>query len=524
MAINTNAQNVIIGDSLVDYCTYQESASRYAIPGKNHMGQPMMIPIGEHILSRHMLLLGGIGTGKSNAFNHIIRNTRSNLTNEDVMIIFDTKGDFYKEFYRPGDVVISNDARATGGSEADYWNIFEEVTIDDRVEENILEIAKGLFAEKLEHTTQPFFPNAAKDLFAALMLHLVRNDKFADKRNNKSLRSYLNSITPHIMVDILNQHSDLKAMQSYIYDEKSGQTLGVMAELQQMMREIFIGNFQKKGGLSMRKLVRRKGGRVIFVEYDLGIGGMLMPIYRLLIDLAIKEALCRTSNEGNVYFFIDEFRLVPHLEHIDDGVNFGRSLGAKFFVGIQNIDQVMAAYGEYTGRSILSGFGTTFAFRVSVTTRRMIFQAEGGTFFRSRISKEISLDKVTGVDCYYGVNMKITQIIVGVILTILGFYAWGISSSYIGSGRFYSFLIMILGIVLIVSGIRKSFKLTIYASECSPSPINIGEGALSLQGNAVFYAIVSEPTSDTDRMMNEVGALVHDLQTMGDMAVSKWKN
>lgn len=39
-----------------------------------------------------------------------------------------------------------------------------------------------------------------------------------------------------------------------------------------------------------------------------------------------------------------------------------------------------------------------------------------------------------------------------------------------------------------------------------------------------FYAIVSEPTSDTDRMMNEVGALVHDLQTMGDMAVSKWKN
>ena len=161
---------------------------------------------------------------------------------------------------------------------------------------------------------------------------------------------------------------------------------------------------------------------------------------------------------------------------------------------------------------------------LSVTTRRMIFQAEGGTFFRSRISKEISLDKVTGVDCYYGVNMKITQIIVGIILTILGFYAWGISSSYIGSGRFYSFLIMILGIVLIVSGIRKSFKLTIYASECSPSPINIGEGALSLQGNAVFYAIVSEPTSDTDRMMNEVGALVHDLQTMGDMAVSKWKN
>ena len=75
MAINTNAQNVIIGDSLVDYCTYQESASRYAIPGKNHMGQPNDDSDWRTYFARHMLLLGGIGTGKSNAFNHIIRNT-----------------------------------------------------------------------------------------------------------------------------------------------------------------------------------------------------------------------------------------------------------------------------------------------------------------------------------------------------------------------------------------------------------------------------------------------------------------
>lgn len=40
-----------------------------------------------------------------------------------------------------------------------------------------------------------------------------------------------------------------------------------------------------------------------------------------------------------------------------------------------------------------------------------------------------------------------------------------------------------------------------------------------------FFTLLSASrTSDTDRMMNEVGALVHDLQTMGDMAVSKWKN
>ena len=354
-------QEVFSGDDLFDICQYQENDPLFYLMGFDRFGRPMRIPVGEQLLSRHMLLLGGIGTGKSNAFNFLIRNARAGLTDQDVMIIFDTKGDFYRAFYRPGDVVIGNDDRATGG----YWNLFGEIGIDGRTEENVLEIAKSLFSEKLEHTTQPFFPNAAKDIFGALLLHMLRTPQLRERCDNASLRSVLDTFSVPSMKAILQSHPDLKAMCSYIEDENSGQTLGVLAELQQMVREIFVGNFKKKGDLSIRQLVRQKGGRVVFVEYDLGIGAMLTPIYRLLIDLAIKEALCRTENQGNVYFFIDEFRLLPHLQHIDDGVNFGRSLGAKFAIGIQNIDQISAAYGQETARSILSGFGTTFAFRVN---------------------------------------------------------------------------------------------------------------------------------------------------------------
>lgn len=368
--ISRSAQRVLFGDDLQHSCTYSDRNARFCLPGVDENGNSSIIPVGNDLMSRHILLLGGIGSGKTNTFNHIIRNVRNTLTSNDVVVVFDTKGDFYKKFYKPGDIVIANDDRATGSGGENYWNIFEEVMVDNRVEDNILEISKILFSEKIEKSSQPFFPNAAKDLFSALMLHLVRIDKFSEKRNNRSLRGYLNTITPAIMKNILSQHQDLSAMQSYIADEKSGQTLGVMAELQQATREIFTGNFQKSGSLSMRKLIRNKGGKVIFVEYDLGLGSVLTPIYRLLIDLAIKEALCRQYDEGNVFFFIDEFRLVPHLEHIDDGVNFGRSLGAKFFVGIQNIEQVYDAYGEYKAKSILSGFGTTFAFKVNDSESR----------------------------------------------------------------------------------------------------------------------------------------------------------
>ena len=104
----------------------------------------------------------------------------------------------------------------------------------------------------------------------------------------------------------------------------------------------------------MRKLVRAKGGRIIFIEYDIGIGKTLAPIYSLLFDLAIKEALCRSEQEkGNVYFIADEFKLMPHLQHVDNAVNFGRSLGVKFLIGVQNVEQVYEAYSDNkSGRQI----------------------------------------------------------------------------------------------------------------------------------------------------------------------------
>ena len=368
----------IFGNRMADRCGYAAPDPMYMMPGTGKDGNRITIPVGKQLLSRHMLFLGGIGTGKTNAMNLFIRNTRGVMKENDVAIIFDTKGDFYKEFYRPGDIVISNDERATDGESANYWNIFNEVMIDDRIEENITEISKVLFSEKIDGSSQPFFPNAAKDLFAAMMLHIVRKEKLANRRNNKSLRAYFDMLTPKLMMDVLAQHSDLKAMQSYIYDEKSGQTLGVLAELQQLVREIFIGNFKKDGTLSMRNIVKNKGGKVVFIEYDLGIGSMLTPIYRLLIDLAIKEALSRSKNDGDVYFFIDEFRLLPQLDHVDDGINFGRSLGTKFFIGIQNINQIFDAYGENKGRSMLSGFGTTFSFKISdEPSRRFIKELSG---------------------------------------------------------------------------------------------------------------------------------------------------
>jgi type IV secretory pathway TraG/TraD family ATPase VirD4 len=171
---------------------YEVSHPICSFQGIDKNNATLTSPLDEELLSRHIMFLGGIGTGKTNAFDQIIAQLRRSMTADDVMIIFDAKGDFYRSFYKPGDVVISNDNTATGANGVDYWNLFNEIENDEHMEANIVEVSKALFHQRIENTNQPFFPNAAKDLFAAVLTHFTRN-KDTLKGDNQSLRAFLDS-------------------------------------------------------------------------------------------------------------------------------------------------------------------------------------------------------------------------------------------------------------------------------------------------------------------------------------------
>ena len=369
---------VFAGQSLLQRPpTYSVAQPRCRLTGSDVDNAKVSFELDDNLFSRHLLFIGGIGTGKTNAISQIISQIKPHMTSNDVMFIFDTKGDFYEQFYKPGDVVISNDDKAIGTNGPDYWNIYQELTKGRTLETDVIEVARTLFYEKTQRTNQPFFPNAARDLFTAILLNFRRSTD-CSKQNNAYLRKFIDSSTPAALREMLQEHEDLRAIASYISEDRSPQTQGVFSELQQTLREIFVENFARAGTLSVRDVIRQKGGKTIFVEYDLGIGNALTPIYRLLFDLAIKESVRRNRSEGNVWFVIDEFRLVPNLQHIDDGVNYGRSLGAKFIIGVQNVEYLYHIYGEQLARSILSGFMTCVSFSVNDEATRKFVQGRYG--------------------------------------------------------------------------------------------------------------------------------------------------
>lgn len=342
-------------------------------------GQKSAFGISAEVLSKHILLVGGTGSGKTNLFYHMVRQLKAKMTADDVMLIFDSKGDFHKKFFSNGDVLIGNSAQYR--KQSDKWNLYEEIIADGKdyasVSQNTQEICKSLFAELVEkNSSNPFFPIAARDLMASIIIALIRNGVIP---NNRDIKEYIDSTSADDLRGLLGQHRELASVASYIGSKSGSQAQGVLSEMYSVVRDVFTGVFADVGDFSMRKFIRQKQGRTAFIEYDLAIGDVLSPIYTLLFDLALKEALGRTATQGNVYLIADELKLLPNLRHLEDGINFGRSLGVKILAGLQSIDQLNANYANETkARNAVSGFSSVFAFQQNdYNTREYVSQLMG---------------------------------------------------------------------------------------------------------------------------------------------------
>jgi hypothetical protein len=342
------------------------------------------------LLSTHVLFLGGIGAGKTNAMKHFIAQLRNTSGPDDVFVIFDTKGDFLRTFRRRDDAVISSAGKGEPGGVV--WNLFRDLTDDREVrekeasrlrEEEAYEIATTIFSDQLSDAGEnKFFAAGARDIFASVVGAMAAGNEYPAGPSNKDLREELEGSAQELAILLEHDPGTVRFLDP---DGGGSYVQSVLAFLQETMRTSFSGIFREPGDFSVRQFIQGRGGRALFIEYDIASGASLLPVYRVLMDMAIKEALGlgrrrlqAAQKPPNFYFVLDEFALLPQLTHMADGVNFGRELGLKFLVATQNVNQVMRAYSAEMGESILSGFGTVLAFRlVDEASRALLRQRYG---------------------------------------------------------------------------------------------------------------------------------------------------
>lgn len=335
-------------------------------------------------LSTHILATGGTGSGKTNVIFEMTRQIKDRLTAEDVMIIFDTKRDFLK-LRDERDVVISNSLEDKSDNLA--WNIFMEIVADgwekEAIEINADEIANLIFSDSIENSQSPFFPKAAKDIFAAILkgitfLGIDNKEHRVNYMNNEALRKYLSKVNAKMLSEFLGKFPELSGVLKYIGDGSSEQALGVLAELEETTGQLFRKSFGLDGRFSVRKFVKGRGAKTLFVEYDLASGSAYIPMYTVLFDMFIKQSLCN-KNCGKVYMVCDELKLLPHLLHLEAALNFGRSIGVNIIAGIQSMEQLYEVYGDIGGKNIASGFQTTICFHTNNQATREYISGIHGT-------------------------------------------------------------------------------------------------------------------------------------------------
>jgi type IV secretory pathway TraG/TraD family ATPase VirD4 len=351
---------VVQGSSVAPLCGYAGAARPTA--GVQGVGGAA-IGFDDATLGRHVLFLGGIGSGKTVGMTALVDSLRAAADPRDVFVFFDTKGDYHERFFRPGDVTLSAGGREFGGAER--WNLFRELdqTPSTELLEDVTELTASLVGD-LDESAGPnnrIWTAMASDLLGALVVAYQRSGK---AYSNVDVRSMSDRLTLAQMRAAIEPHPDLRGTLQYIARDDSNTTTSVLIFLQQAIRRVFGGNFKRRGDFSVRSFVAGKGGRALFLEYDVARGATLAPVYRTLLDIALKQALGRQRTEGRVFFVLDEFALLPKLTHLEAGLNYGRSLGLRFIVGTQNASQILQLYGEGLGRSVLAGFGSVFAFRL----------------------------------------------------------------------------------------------------------------------------------------------------------------
>ena len=210
----------IQGDSISSISPPQNDSIKKGVvlPG-TYKKIPTKLIVDNDIMSKHLLLIGGTGCGKTNVFNYFVKQLKQTMSPDDIMFVFDTKGDFYSQFYKQGDIVIGNSKMYS--SITLKWNIYKEILVDgwddNDIYNNACEITYSLFKEAIERTSQQFFPNAARDILTAILIAHIRLGKdsidFRKKfLNNKALRYFLDSMSAEKIKNFLTIFPDLSSV------------------------------------------------------------------------------------------------------------------------------------------------------------------------------------------------------------------------------------------------------------------------------------------------------------------------
>lgn len=315
--------------------------------------------------TRHFLVFGAVGSGKTQTILPLIRAARER---GDRMIIFDLKGDFTREFqsltkaYKGNEVELADVIFAPWDSRALPWAVAQDV--------DTLAAAREFSARMIPEAQggSPFWSNAARQVLIASLVELQSEtpEKWGFADLAKKLTRPIEELAEAARIYFPEA---LKALSD---GQQNVTSAGVLGNMMSYLSVIFdlARAWPEPGIFSIRDwlLEKNKATKSVILQHNGQFESLARAFNGAILGLAgqlIKSDLIDESSSRRLWFFLDEFPELGKVETVFSMAAIGRSKGIRVVIGLQDIAQSKKNYGAELTEALVSMVGTHVVTRVS---------------------------------------------------------------------------------------------------------------------------------------------------------------
>lgn len=326
---------------------------------------PSLPPITKSRETRHLLIFGGVGSGKTQTILPLMRAARER---GDRMVIFDLKNDFTREFasktktYKGNEVEVVDAIFAPWDSRSMPWAVAHDV--------DTLAAARE-FASRMIPEAQggtPFFSNAARQVLIASLVELQY-----EKPEQWGFADLVEKLTRPVeeLAEAARTHFP-EALKALSDGQQNITTAGVLGNMMSYLSVVFdlARAWPEPGIFSIRDwlMEKNKATKSVILQHNGQFESLARAFNGAVLGLAsqiINSPLMSESSSRRLWFFLDEFPQIGKVESIFPVAEIGRSKGVRLVVGLQDISQLKKIYSEHQASALVSMVGTHAVTKVS---------------------------------------------------------------------------------------------------------------------------------------------------------------
>ena len=335
-------------------------------------GRRERLSLPEAALDKGLLMMGRPGMGKSTVIAALLRQLdQQQMTSRDIMLVLDPKDEYFNAFGKEGDVRLG---AGTNRAPNVRWSLFKDLSAGVHTEGQLRQrcamVAKNCLVT-LENATQPFFteaPRKAAENLLYLALHCPAVLPGGQLCNEGFVALVESGRYDHAIAAARNLPGVSGALEELLgRDDKANVTqLSVRMELKvnvaASLKHFNRGAPRSASLFSAVQAVRQRGGKRIFMQYDLSAGNTAAAATASILDLVVQTAFEQVG--GRVILALDEMpQLGPCFrETLAKASSVGRSYHLDLIAGVQSLAQMTEVYTETSAKALMNNFQTQLHF------------------------------------------------------------------------------------------------------------------------------------------------------------------